>query len=263
MTECDSKDISKIVQSKVNLFIDKAFVVHGNKYDYSKVKIGKYRDKIEIICRVHGSFFQRIDSHLSGRGCSICSGNSKKTRADFIEKSKSIHGDKYDYSKSIYVNNETKLEIICHKHGSFFQQPNSHFNGSGCCKCYKLVAGGHSRTTYVKRCFLNHSGMANLYIIKCFDDSECFYKVGITSLSLKERFNKGTLPYDYDVILFACDEAGFIWDLEKSIHSMLLGFKYRPIKKFNGRFECFYDISDDVFKIVRNVEKSKQLHLIS
>ena len=32
-----------------------------------------------------------------------------------------INGDFYDYSKVNYINNKTKVEIICPKHGSFFK----------------------------------------------------------------------------------------------------------------------------------------------
>ena len=44
----------------------------------------------------------------------------------FIEKSKIIHLDKYDYNNSIYINNYSKVEIICKEHGSFFQKPLYH-----------------------------------------------------------------------------------------------------------------------------------------
>ena len=54
---------------------------------------------------------------------------------NFIEKAKEIHGDKYDYSKVNYINSQTKVCIICPKHGEFWQRPNNHLNGWGCSKC--------------------------------------------------------------------------------------------------------------------------------
>lgn len=59
----------------------------------------------------------------------------KLTTENFIKKSRLIHGDKYDYSKVDYVNNRTKVCIICPEHGEFWQRPNSHLNGRGCSKC--------------------------------------------------------------------------------------------------------------------------------
>ena len=59
----------------------------------------------------------------------------KLTFEDFIIKATKIHGEKYNYSKSIYVNNRVKMNIICPIHGNFLQKPNSHLNGDGCKNC--------------------------------------------------------------------------------------------------------------------------------
>ena len=60
--------------------------------------------------------------------------SKKLTQEQFIEKASSIHNNKYDYSKSIYINDATKLVIFCKEHGIFIQQPNSHYR-SGCPDC--------------------------------------------------------------------------------------------------------------------------------
>ncbi|MFM2394653.1 MAG: phage Vi, partial [Bacteroidota bacterium] len=57
------------------------------------------------------------------------------TTKDFIEKSKNIHGEKYDYSLVNYINSVTKIEIICSEHGIFFQSPNKHLAKRGCPIC--------------------------------------------------------------------------------------------------------------------------------
>ena len=53
-------------------FIEKARKVHGDKYDYSKVKYQGGRIKVCIICPIHGEFWQTPENHLGGKGCSIC-----------------------------------------------------------------------------------------------------------------------------------------------------------------------------------------------
>ena len=63
----------------------------------------------------------------------------KLTTTEFIEKSKEIHGDKYDYSLVDYIDNKTKVKIICPIHGLLEQRPNSHLSGYGCVKCGSLT----------------------------------------------------------------------------------------------------------------------------
>ena len=121
-------------------FINESKKIHGDKYDYSKVKYIGNRYNVEIICPIHGSFFKQAANHLKGQGCKKCSfekisKEKQKTTEEFIEQAKQVHGDKYDYSKVEYVNNSTKVCIICPKHGEFWQSPNSHLQGNGCSKC--------------------------------------------------------------------------------------------------------------------------------
>lgn len=60
----------------------------------------------------------------------------KLTTTEFISKARLVHGDKYDYSQTEYVNNRTQVLIICPTHGKFWQNPKSHIQGHGCSKCY-------------------------------------------------------------------------------------------------------------------------------
>lgn len=68
----------------------------------------------------------------------------KLTKEEFIKKAIARHGDKYDYSKVNYINNHTKVTIICPIHGEFEQTPNDHLRGKGCPRCsgnIKLTTG--------------------------------------------------------------------------------------------------------------------------
>ena len=121
-------------------FIEKARKVHTDKYDYSKVNYINANTKVCIVCPEHGEFWQTPASHLNGIGCPKCGferirEKNKITLNEFIKKAKEVHGDKYDYSKVEYVNNKTKVCIICPEHGEFWQTPDSHLRGGGCKKC--------------------------------------------------------------------------------------------------------------------------------
>ncbi|MBC8427521.1 MAG: hypothetical protein H8D97_01380 [Proteobacteria bacterium] len=57
----------------------------------------------------------------------------KLTQEEFINRCRLKHNNKYNYSKSIYVNARTKIDIICPTHGTFSQKATAHLNdGNGC-----------------------------------------------------------------------------------------------------------------------------------
>lgn len=116
-------------------FIQQVVVIHGGKYRYDQCIYTKGKANIKIICPRHGVFEQRADRHARGHGCPSCGGSKPLDSAQFIERARSIHGDKYDYSKSIYINSNTKVDIICPEHGVFRQLAGHHLHGQGCSAC--------------------------------------------------------------------------------------------------------------------------------
>lgn len=70
---------------------------------------------------------------------------AKLTTEKFIEKAKTVHGDKYDYSKVSYVSAKEKVCVICPEHGEFWQTPTVHLQGHGCRKCANIVSCDYRR----------------------------------------------------------------------------------------------------------------------
>lgn len=139
-------------QKDTAYFVNKAILVHGDKYDYSKATYVKASLPVEIVCKEHGSFLQPPNSHLAGHGCAKCywsrSGDVKRHTTDlFVSIAKEIHGNTYDYSNSVYSCSQDKVEIVCPVHGSFWQAPAKHIYGQGCPTC-KASTGALS----VKKC---------------------------------------------------------------------------------------------------------------
>lgn len=110
-------------------------LIHGNRYDYSKVRYVNMETKVCIICPEHGEFWQQPIKHILGQGCPKCAKNMPYTNETIIMAFRCVHGDRYDYSKVKYVNVKTKVCIICKEHGEFWQTPESHLKGCGCPKC--------------------------------------------------------------------------------------------------------------------------------
>ena len=133
--KCGCPSCSGNVRNNAQSFINKARLVHGNKYDYSQVDYVSNRKNVKIICPLHGVFEQTPTNHLSGKGCCVCANNQLSTAESFVKKAISVHGQKYDYSKVIYRGNRIPVTIICREHGAFSQKPYSHLSGSGCPEC--------------------------------------------------------------------------------------------------------------------------------
>jgi len=147
--KCSIENIKIKLRSNTKEFIEKSITIYGDKYDYSKVEYIDNSTKIIIICKEHREFEQKPADHLSGNGCQICGKISSRLTqtsniTEFIEKSITIHGDKYDYSKVEYIKAIIKVIIVCKTHGEFDQTPNNHLNGNGCPKC---VCNNYSKSS--------------------------------------------------------------------------------------------------------------------
>lgn len=121
-------------------FITEAKAIHGDKYDYSKVNYSGNKTKVCIICPEHGEFWVSPVNHISKHnhcGCPVCGGKFERTTEWFVEKARTIHGNRYDYSKSVYEKNNKKLCVTCPEHGDFWVTPNQHLDKRvrGCPKC--------------------------------------------------------------------------------------------------------------------------------
>ena len=121
--------------------IKKFIEVHGDKYDYSKVEYVNGSTKVIIVCPKHGEFLQRPLNHIHyGNGCPKCGREQSRisnnlSQEKVIRQFREVHGDKYDYSKVVYVKSHEKVIIVCPKHGEFCQKPHAHKRGGGCKKC--------------------------------------------------------------------------------------------------------------------------------
>jgi hypothetical protein len=129
-------------------FIERCKIIHHNYYEYKNVNYENAKTPVEIICPIHGIFMQTPSDHLYGKcGCPNCKfdkiGNIKRINFnDTILLLHEIHGDKYDYSKVNYVNNKSKVTIICKEHGEFLLSINKHKMGRGCPQCSKRISSG-------------------------------------------------------------------------------------------------------------------------
>ena len=128
-------DCARIKKGTTEQFVKRARERYGDRYSYDLVVYETVHEDVRIVCNFcNGVFEQTPSNHLrSKEPCPKCSGRSVGT-SDFIRRALAKHGDRYDYSESIYVNAATPLIIICAYHGPFEQLPSVHLSGSGCPK---------------------------------------------------------------------------------------------------------------------------------
>jgi len=136
-------DCGKILSNKLKSLTRDEFIERCRLREYNYDLVGEFnnlREKIIIICPKHGEFKQSVANHLNGQGCPKCAiENSFMKNEDFIIKSKEIHKDKYIYNLVDYKKCNSKVCIVCPKHGEFWQSPTKHLLGQGCPKCKRSI----------------------------------------------------------------------------------------------------------------------------
>lgn len=144
---------------------------HDDKYDYSKFEFINMSTKTIVICPKHGEYEIEPIIQLN-HGCKKCyydiiGNNNRKSFDNFLQKANKKHNNFYDYSKVNYIDSSTKIEIICPKHGSFWQVPSLHYCGNGCPIC-KMSKGEREIEIFL----INH----NIKYTKQFIFNDCRLK---------------------------------------------------------------------------------------
>ena len=150
-------------------FIAKAKKIHGDKYDYSLVEYKNNKNKVKIICTVHGIFEQRASDHMVGYGCNVCGqevkNENKRKYTNWLKKCNKKYLDKFDYSQVVYINNKTDVEITCAYHGKFKQTPSRHYK-YGCGLCNKEKKLLVSCENFIKKCTITHNNKYDYSLVE-------------------------------------------------------------------------------------------------
>ena len=218
----------------------KAFkLIHGNKYDYSKSIFINDKEKVEIICNKHKSFFQSPAKHKQGQGCPKCAietlaKNNIMERKENLKDFKAVHGNKYDYSLVPNIFKTKKvIPIICREHGIFYQLPKQHKIGQGCPSC--------SKTGF------NVDAPAMLYYLKVNNHGQILYKIGITNLDVNQRYPSKDLKKITILLEQMFENGKSALRMEQKILNKYKVFKYigEPVLK-RGNTELF---TEDVLNL--------------
>lgn len=259
--KCGNIDTGKNLKYTIEEVISKANVVHNNKYNYDNISYVNNTTPLTIRCKIHGVFYQKTASHLSGHGCPSCSKDRRvmsrtSTRDEFISKSKLSHSIVYNYDKVIYNTARSNVIIGCPIHGEFKQIAHAHLKGANCPAC-SIDENRSNPLGYGLQNWINSASNSKrfesfkIYTIKCHNENESFIKIGRTYTSINNRFVKHFMPYNFEVLDVVTGSGSEIFKMEIEIKSKLREFRYVPLIKFSGMYECF------------NMDVLKELNLTS
>lgn len=229
-----------------NLYAERTYrkVIGYNGLHFNKSEYKKALDYITVECYKHREYLTKPNRILSKKQtCPQCQEERRhlilrSNTKEFINKAvKKLGTNREIYNKVEYTHAKEKVPILCEVHETYYLiTPNDHLSGYGCPECAS-ERGGYSRTDYIN---VAKGRKSNLYLLRCYNENEEFYKVGITIRQIKERYlGKKHIPYEYEIIYEVKDDAGLIWDVEKSVIRQFKLNKYIPLLEFAGYTECF------------------------
>lgn len=202
--------------------------------------------RLTILCKKHNVFFNmNLYNHCVGVGCPECvsefRAKPRGTTEGFVEKARNVHGDKFDYSESVYTGRHKKLKITCPDHGPFEQTAGNHLNGQECWWCRNNKISNSAKTT-------NHITEENkhescfLYFVSFNRNGKSYEKVGITRQpSIMRRFKYDDIE-DVEILMEyqSTYEDCFLKEKEILADYHDLRFECPELKgTFNGWSECF------------------------
>lgn len=224
-------------------FIERSNIIHNCKFCYSKVLLINAMTKIEIICPIHGSFWQTPNNHMNMKqGCPLCNIETRKVSLiDFIRRANINHDFKFSYIKTTFDTLLDNIIIICPIHGEFNQVAADHLRGAGCKKCKESIGEKAIRKYLLE----NNISFDDQY---SFDDC------------------RNILPLPFDFVVF--DDAGYIIALieyQGEQHYQQIkywgeeGLKYQQLR---DKIKADYCFKNNIPLIIIPYFKFKQINTI-
>lgn len=210
------------------------------------------KDKI-LLGTAYGDVRVKTGSLLEGLKFTIESAVDKNEFAR--NRIREIHGDAFDLSKVVYTRGRDNIIIGCYKHGFLEVQFNNLVQFRGCPKCGNELLkeqvkdnGGWEYSKWEEQGLKSeHFDGFKLYVIRCWNEEEEFYKIGKTFNTVEKRM-KGkncskAMPYKWEVIkLYPLESARNICEFEVKVKNLHKEFRYIPKIEFSGYRECYSKI---------------------
>lgn len=241
------KNVKPSIQSSLNKeeYFTKQLIKKLSNINY---KVIKYTNQKNVIIKdKYGYCKTHANALLEGHNPSIKTAINKKSY--FINKFNEKYNKKYVLDNIIISKFNQKINVYCKIHGEFLILPDNLMRGQGCKKCGNINTSNalkENPTGWKLSSWVN-SGMKSknfdsfkVYIIKCWNEDEEFYKIGRTFLKTLERFSyKKRMPYNYKIVKEIVGDAKEMYNLENQLKKENKMHKYKPKINFDGEYECF------------------------
>jgi len=205
----------------------------------------KPKEKVLYECPIHGEKLTLPYNLLKGCGCKQCDrSKSRITKNEWLDRFKDCNCENISYDNiPESFNAEEHVSFVCDIHGDFQQTPLKHLK-SCCPKCGKENTGWTDTLWQKAGDKSKNFDSFKVYIIRCWNDEEEFYKIGKTFVTIKERFNSGlSLYYEYELIeCFVFKNSKDASNFERYLQKHNRAYRYTPKKYFGGYHECFSNV---------------------
>jgi len=259
-------------------FIGRSKIIHRGIYDYSIVKYGGSKMKVEIICEKHGIFEQIPNSHLLGHVCDKCSNDLRfVNQSEFIKRCSKTHNNIYDYSLVNYINTKSKINIICKHHGIFNQTPKNHLKGHGCRKCM-IEKKCYTTEEFIERANKAHGSRFDYSLVKYNTKRKCvkiickvhgvfnqqpeihiggygcqLCSTNIGELNVSKILDKNNITYTRQKKFKECKRINHLkFDFYLPNKNICIEFNgaqhYKPVKYFGGEKQYSQQVERDIIK---------------
>ena len=250
------KNKEESTKARFNKFLNNEVIKSKTNYDFSESIFTTQSKPLTFRCSIHDIKITvaranyLYDKKDLNNKCTECNKEfiDFYRAEDFIVRAKRKYNSKYEYLDIDEYYTHKEITFICPIHGEQKHTPRNHMQSvTGCTECGREISnqsGGFS-----KQCYINRSNTSNIYVIKITGNNESFYKIGLTSKSIEQRFLNGSLPSIYNLetkYIFKDIPTDIAYEFEKTLHKNNKNNKYDPIIKFGGYTECFTRVPEDI-----------------
>jgi hypothetical protein len=207
---------------------------------------------VQARCNIDGHEWPALVGRLLiGVGCPECGGTRKQSYEEVVERLEKGLGKckgnvKVLSKKEEYTSMNGRIKVKCLTDGHEWNPiVGDILFGYGCTICgrkkhnggFTLKNAERDKEEWIKIPY-------TVYVIRAYNDTESFNKIGVTHTKVSHRFSPAKMPYNYEVLKTVSVNKYKACYLEHWLHDVFAKYSYIPLIDFRGWTECFSELPD-------------------